>query len=89
MFSLSDLKPTRFYQEAKAEGKQEGRQEGKLEGKQEGKQEGKLEGKLETVPLLLELGLSIEQIAERLNLDLELVRTVAGNFAADTLSENN
>lgn len=81
MFSLSDLKQTRFYQEAKAEG----RQEGKLEGKSEGK----LQGKLETVPLLLELGLSIEQIAERLNLDLELVRTAAGNFAADTLSENN
>ncbi|MGA9377845.1 MAG: Rpn family recombination-promoting nuclease/putative transposase [Phormidium sp.] len=85
MFSLSDLKQTRFYQEAKAEGKQEGRQEGKLEGKQEGKQE----GKLETVPLLLELGLNIPQIAARLNLDEEVVREAAGNFAADTLSENN
>jgi predicted transposase/invertase (TIGR01784 family) len=81
MFSLSDLKQTRFYQEAKAEGKQEGKQEGKLEGK--------LQGKLETVPLLLELGLNIPQIAARLNLDEEVVREAAGNFATDTLSENN
>jgi predicted transposase/invertase (TIGR01784 family) len=89
MFSLSDLKQTRFYQEAKAEGRQEGKLEGRQEGRQEGKLEGRQEGKLETVPLLLELGLNIEQIAARLNLDVEVVRTVAENFAADTLSENN
>lgn len=73
MFSLSDLKQTRVYQEAK----EEGRQEGKLEGKQEGKLEGKQEGKLETVPRLLALGLSVEQIAEALELDVEVVRQVA------------
>ena len=59
MFSLSDLKQTRVYQEAKAEGK--------------------AEGKLEAVPVLLALGLSVEQIAEELDLEVELVRqTVAG-----------
>ncbi|MFB2934819.1 hypothetical protein ACE1B6_06035, partial [Aerosakkonemataceae cyanobacterium BLCC-F154] len=64
MFGLSDLKQTRFYQEAKEEGKEE--------------------GKLETVPLLLQLGLSVSEIAERLSLDVEAVRRVAqassGNF---------
>lgn len=59
MFSLSDLKQTRVYQEAKAEGK--------------------AEGKLEAVPVLLALGLSVERIAEELDLEVELVRqTVAG-----------
>ena len=79
MFSLSDLKQTRVYQEAKAEGKAKGKAEGKAEGKSEGKAEGKAEGKLEAVPVLLALGLSVEQIAEELDLDVQLVRqTVAG-----------
>lgn len=38
------------------------------------KQEGKEEGKLETIPLLLRLGLTAEQISTELGLDLELVR---------------
>lgn len=80
MFSLSDLKQTRVYQEAKEEGKVEG----KIEGKVEGKIEGKVEGKLETVPLLLELGLSTEQIAERLNLDIEEIRKAAQSASNDT-----
>ncbi|MFQ3607408.1 MAG: Rpn family recombination-promoting nuclease/putative transposase, partial [Chloroherpetonaceae bacterium] len=54
------LKDTPFYKEVFAKG----RQEGKQEGRQEGKQEGLLEGKLATVPLLRELGLSDEHIAE-------------------------
>ncbi|MBD2771637.1 Rpn family recombination-promoting nuclease/putative transposase [Iningainema tapete] len=41
---------------------------------QEGKEEGVLETKLETIPILLELGLTIEQIAQRLKLDVEIVR---------------
>ena len=58
MFALSELKQTRFYQEVFAEGKQEGKQEGKLE----------------TIPRLLALGLSIEQIAQALGLDEQVVR---------------
>ncbi|TRU07152.1 MAG: hypothetical protein EWV60_15880 [Microcystis sp. Msp_OC_L_20101000_S702] len=42
--------------------------------KREGRQEGKLEGKLESIPRLLALGLSVEQIAQALDLDLEQVR---------------
>ena len=40
MFTLSDLKQTRVYQEALQEGEQRGEQRGKLEGKLEGKVEG-------------------------------------------------
>lgn len=58
MLRLSELKQTRVYQEA-------------LE---EGREEGKLEANLEMIPVLRELGLSIEQIAERLKLDLETIR---------------
>ncbi|WP_017653146.1 Rpn family recombination-promoting nuclease/putative transposase [Fortiea contorta] len=61
MFGLSDLKQTRFYQEVFAEGKEEGKEEGKLE----------------TIPQLLALGLSIEQIAQALGLDEQVVRLAA------------
>ena len=56
------------------EWKEATKREGKLEGKLEGKQEGKLEAKLESIPRLLALGLSVEQIAQALDLDLEQVR---------------
>ncbi|MGJ5673274.1 MAG: Rpn family recombination-promoting nuclease/putative transposase [Nostochopsis sp.] len=69
MLGLGELKQTRVYQEAFEEGKQEG----KLEGKQEGKQE----GKLETIPQLLTLGLTVEQIAKALGIDVQLVQKVA------------
>lgn len=45
-----------------------------LEGKQEGEQEGELKQKLKTIPILQELGLNTEQIAERLELDVETVQ---------------
>jgi predicted transposase/invertase (TIGR01784 family) len=54
MFSLTEWKQTRFYQEAKEEGEQE--------------------GKLKTVSLLLKLGLTPEQIAEELEINIEKVR---------------
>ena len=44
---------------------------------QEAKEEGRQEGKLETVPRLLILGLSVEQIAVVLDLDVDTVRQVA------------
>ncbi len=61
MFSLSDLKHTKVYQEAFEEGKQEGKQEGKLE----------------SVSQLLRFGLSVEQIAQALGLEIKQVRQVA------------
>ncbi len=75
MFGLSDLKQTRVYQEAKEEGKLEG------------KAEGKAEGKLESVPGLLALGLSVEQIAGALGLDIEMVRQAASGQKAGKTPE--
>jgi predicted transposase/invertase (TIGR01784 family) len=54
----------------------EGMAEGKAEGKAEGMAEGELLGKLKSVPGFLALGLSVEQIAGALGLDIELVRGV-------------
>jgi predicted transposase/invertase (TIGR01784 family) len=47
------------------------------EWKEATKREGRQEGKLESIPRLLALGLSVEQIAQALDLDLEQVRQVA------------
>ena len=54
MFGLSELKQTRFYQEAK----------------EEGIEEGEHKAKLDAVPGLIGLGLTREQIAQVLNLSL-------------------
>ncbi|MDZ8028255.1 MAG: Rpn family recombination-promoting nuclease/putative transposase [Nostoc sp. DedQUE11] len=59
------LEQTRVYQEAKAEGREEGREEQKAEML-----------KL-TVPLLLKTGMSMEQIAQHLNVDIEAVQIAA------------
>ncbi len=64
MFSLDELKQTRYFQDVLEEGRQEGRQEGRFE------------NKLETVPRLLALGLTVEQVAEALQLDIEQVRNI-------------
>ena len=58
MLNLEEIKQTRVYQDAKSEGIQQG----------------KLEQKLAMIPLLKELGLNIEQIAQRLELSEETVR---------------
>ncbi|MEY2984422.1 MAG: hypothetical protein RLZZ568_1039 [Cyanobacteriota bacterium] len=46
---------------------------------QEGEQRGLLKGKLETIPLLRKLGLAIAEIAQELDLDIELVNQFAAN----------
>ena len=58
MLGLSELKQTRVYQEALAEGRQEG--ERRIQ--------------LQAVPKLLAFGLSVEQVAQALGLDVETVR---------------
>jgi predicted transposase/invertase (TIGR01784 family) len=62
MLGLSDLKQTRVYQEALAEGRQEGKQEGITEATK------KLALKL------LRIGMSLEQIAEVTELSLAQVQ---------------
>ncbi|MDZ8260914.1 MAG: hypothetical protein RMY63_21325 [Nostoc sp. ChiQUE01b] len=59
------LEQTKVYQEAKAEGREEGREEREAEML-----------KL-TVPLLLKTGMSVEQIAQHLNVDIEAVQLAA------------
>ncbi|MCT7957090.1 DUF2887 domain-containing protein [Laspinema palackyanum] len=64
MFGLDELKQTRYFQEVAAQAEEKG------------KLKGKLEGKVESVPNLLEMGLTVQQIALALQLDIEQVRQV-------------
>ncbi len=73
MFGLEELKQTRYFREVAAEAKLEG----ELKGELKGKLEGTLETKLKTVPRLLKLDLSMEQIATALELDIQTVRQAA------------
>lgn len=68
MFGLDELKQTRYFQEVTAE----------IAAK------AKVEGKLESVPRLLQLGLSVEQIATALELDVKAVMQAAQVSADDT-----
>ena len=71
------LEQTRVYQEAKAEGREEQKAEMLLEQAriyQKAKAEGRSEMLKATVPLLLKLGMSAEQIAQQLNIDVEAVQ---------------
>lgn len=65
MFSLSDLKQTRVYQEALEEGREQGREEGELN------------AKIAAIPRLLAIGLSLEQIAQALALSIDQVSQIA------------
>ncbi|MCT7966730.1 Rpn family recombination-promoting nuclease/putative transposase [Laspinema sp. D1] len=58
MFGLEELKQTRYFQEVAAKAEEKG----------------KLEGKLESVPSLLEMGLTGQNIAFALKLDIEQVQ---------------
>ncbi|HYX15126.1 MAG TPA: Rpn family recombination-promoting nuclease/putative transposase [Nostoc sp.] len=73
MFGLSELKQTRFYQEAF----QEGVEQGKVQGIEEGKVQGIEQGKLKAVPAMLAAGLTVEQVAQALDLSVEEVRQAA------------
>ncbi len=75
MFGLTEWRQTRFYQEVREEVKQEL--------KEEVKQEVKEEGKLEAVPGLLSMGLSVEQIAQALELKVEVVRKTVENLGGE------
>ncbi len=69
MLRLSELKQTKVYQEALEEGKQIGETIGEQIGEQK--------AKLEAVARMLRLGLSLEMIAESLDLPLEVVQQAA------------
>ncbi len=65
MLGLNEFKQTRVYQDVFHEGVEEGLQEGERR------------AKLESVPRLFALGLSVEQIATALQLDVQQVRQIA------------
>ncbi|NES83945.1 MAG: Rpn family recombination-promoting nuclease/putative transposase [Moorea sp. SIO2B7] len=73
MFGLDELKQTRYFQDVAAENKLEG----------------KLEGKLESVPGFLALGLSVEQIAQALKLEVDVVRKAAEEATAENSEDEN
>ncbi len=75
MFGLADLKETKVYQEAL------------LEGEARGEARGKIIGRLQTVSILAELGLSAEDIAKRLDLEIELVQEALNGDSADEEDE--
>jgi predicted transposase/invertase (TIGR01784 family) len=73
MFYINELNQTRFYIDAKKEGREEGYEEGLKEGREEGRRE----LLCVAVPLLLRSGMTVEQVAEQLKVDVETVRQVA------------
>ena len=93
MFTLADLKETRVYQEAFAEGKLEGEQKGKLEGEQKGKLEGEQKGKLEgeqkgklentqqIAKNMLDSGMSVDQVLRFTGLTVEQVDRLRSGLA--------
>ncbi|XHR84765.1 MAG: Rpn family recombination-promoting nuclease/putative transposase [Gloeotrichia echinulata GP01] len=67
------LEQTRVYQDAKAEGREQGLEQGR----EQGREEQKAEMLKLTVPLLLKTGMTIEQIALQLKVDVEAVQLAA------------
>ncbi|ODG96372.1 hypothetical protein A4S05_18360 [Nostoc sp. KVJ20] len=68
------LEETRVYQEAKQEGIELGLELGREQGLELGLQRGREQAKLEVVPQFLALGMSMEEVAQSLNLTIEQVR---------------
>ena len=64
---------TRFYQEAFGDGIEQGIERGIEQGIEQGIERGINLQKLKTIPLLQDLGLTPQQISERLDLNLETV----------------
>ncbi|MBA3922611.1 MAG: Rpn family recombination-promoting nuclease/putative transposase [Nostocaceae cyanobacterium] len=75
------LEQTRFYQDAKAEGWREGWKKGWEEGWKQGWKQGQEEKQVEMlrviVPILLKAGMSLEEIAQRLPVEIDAVRLAA------------
>ncbi len=70
MLSMELIKGTRVYQELKEEAREEV--------KEEVKQELKEEVKIEIIAKLLQRGMNVQEVAEILELDVEVVRNIAG-----------
>jgi predicted transposase/invertase (TIGR01784 family) len=76
MLSLELIRGTRVYQELKEEAREEVKQEVKEEVKQEVKEEVKQEVRNELLRQFLRRGMSVQEVAEILELDVEFVRSL-------------
>ncbi|WP_017304748.1 Rpn family recombination-promoting nuclease/putative transposase [Spirulina subsalsa] len=88
MFSVENLKKTRFAQEMKQEGREEGLQQGREQGLQQGREQGLQQGreqglqqgreqmKQQLIHRLTERGMSPAEIADLLELDLTVVQQI-------------
>ncbi|NEO56342.1 MAG: hypothetical protein F6K54_26620 [Okeania sp. SIO3B5] len=79
MFSMEEFKKSRLYRGMKRLAREEITEENRQKGRQEGREEGILLTKLQVVPMFLELGLTVEEIAQRLELTVEQVQQAAQN----------
>ena len=85
MLGLNELKQTKVYQEAFAEGEEVGEQRGEQIGEERGKQIGEQKANLIAIPSLIQLELSLAVIAEVLKLPIEIVEEVAKSFYAQNV----
>jgi predicted transposase/invertase (TIGR01784 family) len=74
MLSMELIKGTRVYQELKEQAREEVREEVKEEAREEVKEE----VKIEMIAKLLQRGMNVQEVAEILELDVEVVRNIAG-----------
>jgi predicted transposase/invertase (TIGR01784 family) len=70
----AELKKTRFYQEIQEEEREAGKEEGKKEGKEQ--------LLLEAVPMGLQAGLSVAEIAKRFNVPVKRIQAIAKQYKA-------
>ncbi|MEM9538660.1 MAG: Rpn family recombination-promoting nuclease/putative transposase [Cyanobacteria bacterium P01_E01_bin.42] len=84
MFGLEELKQTRYFQEVGAEFEQRGFDRGEQQGFERGEQQGIKQGKLESIPRLLAINLTIEQIATALDLKVEDIQNAIQNQENDS-----
>lgn len=74
MFTLSELRNTRYFQDVFQEGVEQGIQQGE-----------KI-GKLKAVPAMLSAGLTVEQVAQALDLSIEDVQQAAQQQSSNAQS---
>ncbi len=78
MLSLELIRGTRVYEELKEEAREEVKEEVKQQLKEEVQQEIEEQAKRKMIVKLLQRGMTVQEVAEILELDVEVIRNVAG-----------
>ncbi len=86
MLGLNELKQTKVYQEAFAEGEEVGERRGEEVGEQKGEQKGELKAKLIAILSLIQLELNLAVIAGVLKLPVAVVEEIAKSFHAQNVT---